>query len=118
MIAPERTQDSGERGDGDERHRARNAAEPLRDLARGALCRALLADGRTRQPDANVRELLRQACNVARARDMHVEHVLILLKEVWHELPELQLGRQGDAETRFARVVSLCIEEYYANRAD
>lgn len=90
--------------------------EPLRELARHALCRTLVADARADRPDRRVRVLLRQACDVAHARDMHVEQVIIVLKEMWYQLPQPRRTDQREVQAALDSVISLCIEEYYAPR--
>jgi hypothetical protein len=100
-------------GDGTVMH-GRRDAEPLRELAHTALRGALLDDVRVSDRDGQVRVLLRNACEVARAREIHVEQVLILLKEVWQEIPQHGQINHRDAQAVLAHVVSLCIEEYYA----
>ena len=92
-------------------------ATDLRELARGAVCAALHSDGRGRRLDEEVRPILRRTCDVAREHDTMVERVLILLKDVWREQPEARPKRYSDAEDTLARVITLCIEEYYGSRA-
>lgn len=89
-------------------------AVQLRELARSALRGALHAEARGGVPDADVRRMLRRACDAARACNAHVEQVLILLKEAWRELPGARHGTHGEAQARLARMVTLCIKEYYA----
>ena len=94
----------------------RRAAEPLRGLAQSALRGACLVDIRISDRDVQMRMLLRRICDDARARDVHVEQLIVLLKETWHELPQAALMSHSDAEAVLSRVVSLCIDEYYAPR--
>lgn len=89
-------------------------AAPLRELVREALRAALQAEHRGAAADSEVRTLLRQACDTARVNDAHVERLLILLKEVWRELPQARHRTHIDAQAPLARVVTMCIDEYYA----
>lgn len=83
----------------------------LREMSRSALRNALRAGEAA--PDGEVRRMLRDTCSAARARNMSAEHVLILLKEGWRVLPEAPGRRDAEAQARLARIVTLCIEEYY-----
>lgn len=91
-------------------------SESLRELARLALHGAILASERASDSDGPVRVLLRRACDFARAREIQVEKLLILIKESWHELPESRRRSHSDSQVMLARVVSLCIEEYYTRQ--
>jgi hypothetical protein len=86
----------------------------LRKLARGAVHAALYPDRQGLGQDGEAREILRLICDVARAQDTLVERVLVVLKEAWREQPEARRRRHFDAEDTLARVITLCIEEYYA----
>lgn len=90
---------------------------PIRDLLRATLRAALRSDAHGGARDGELRRLLRQGCDAARARDVRAEQVLILLKETWHELPEARPGPYFDLGPTLTHVISLCIKEYYAPRA-
>ena len=50
----------------------------------------------------------------ARQHNMHAEHLLVALKDVWYALPQVISESGSDAQHRMLqRVVSLCIREYY-----
>ena len=89
-------------------------ATDLRALARGAVRAALLAEQRGVGLDGEVRHFFHVICVVARAHGTPVERVLILIKEAWREQPEARPRRYADAEDSLARVITVCIEEYYA----
>ena len=58
--------------------------------------------------------LLRMASD-AREKAMLPEHVLLALKEVWHDLPEVRTMGDASEKTRLLqRVVTMCIKEYYS----
>ncbi|MBV9111025.1 MAG: hypothetical protein JO306_16585 [Gemmatimonadetes bacterium] len=86
----------------------------LRVLTRAAVRATLRAERRGVGLDGEVLQLLRLACDIARINDTFVERVLILLKEAWREHPEARPRCYADAEDTLARVITLCIEEYYA----
>lgn len=92
---------------------ARNLTD-LRALTRAAMRAALRADRRGAGLDGEVLQLLQLTCDSARMNGTFVERVLILLKEAWREQPEGRPRRYSDAEDTLARVITLCIEEYYA----
>ena len=53
-------------------------------------------------------------CSEAHASGLRAEELLVRLKQVFHQLPEVQeLPHGGDRSDLLNRVVSLCIEEYY-----
>lgn len=89
-------------------------AAQLRDLARNTVRAALRAEQRGGAAEGEVRMLLRQACDSAHLQDAHVERLLILLKEAWRELPQARHRTHNEAQAPLARVVTLCIEEFYA----
>ena len=63
-------------------------------------------------------ELRATLCSLAReARQKHIraEHVLIALKEVWNDLPEVRSAHEPKEQIRaLQQLVTLCIKEYYA----
>ena len=77
---------------------------------------------------AEDRRLLRQACEDARRGGVHVEQLIILVKQLWVTLPSrATVADRGDdwsADCRsreraaLERVVRLCIEEFYGTRVD
>jgi hypothetical protein len=88
--------------------------EPIREqldaLLRQTLS-ALAVGGATR---VQIRKALRPACDAAHERGLHAEQLLILVKNVWHELPATRRATREDAERLLARVITLCVDEYYA----
>jgi hypothetical protein len=74
----------------------------LRELALAAL------------PEDRLRRALREVTELAHAQRVSAEHVLIALKETWTSLPEVQLiPNPAEREECRARLVTLCIEEFY-----
>lgn len=57
---------------------------------------------------------MRRIAAEAREKKIRAEQLLIMLKEVWYALPQLEAVR-GETQTRLLqRVVTLCIREYYS----
>ena len=90
----------------------------VRELARGTVRTALRPDARFDRADGEVRRLIRQTCDLARAHDIAVERLLVVVKQAWVELPEARQASHTAGWGTLDRVVTLCIEEYYAVRTD
>ena len=85
----------------------------LRALCSVALRSALVADGSPAVTMEGVRPLLAEACREARDRGVHAEKLLVLLKSTWLELPDARNIPRHEHVDLLARVVTLCIDEYY-----
>jgi hypothetical protein len=58
---------------------------------------------------------LRLIATEARAKKMHAEQLLVILKDVWFALPQIGQARESELQNRLLqRVVTLCIREYYS----
>jgi hypothetical protein len=73
--------------------------------------------GAATSPD--LRLLLHAICGKARARHLFAEQLIIIIKVAWYAMPEayrdLRWSGVGDPRTEvLARVITVCIEEYYA----
>jgi hypothetical protein len=80
---------------------------------------AVRAALRTYIADSAHPELLQHALvalsSEARAKAILPEHVLMVLKDMWHGLPEVRAMQDGAEQVRMLqRVVSMCIREYYS----
>jgi hypothetical protein len=65
----------------------------------------------------DLRRAIRLLCADAHRRGLRAEQLIVLLKQAWAALPEVQglpQGRQGNEA--LAGIVSLCIDEFYAAR--
>lgn len=89
----------------------------LRELADGALRRAVAVMQPDGPVDAGVRELIRMTCNLAHDRGLRAEQLLVLIKAAWSGLPEGQRRPRHDDGDVLARVITVCIHEYYAKGA-
>jgi hypothetical protein len=59
-------------------------------------------------------EALQVAAREARSKRILAEHLLIVLKDVWYGLPEVQRVTDPSDQVRMLqRVVTMCIREYY-----
>lgn len=63
--------------------------------------------------DAELKELLLQACRTAQQSGLHAEQLVILLKDAWTRTPAAPRRHGRDAEEAFARLVTLSIDEFY-----
>lgn len=91
-------------------------SEPLPELLRRSL-HGVLADERYDDSDeAELRIALRAVCDRARRDGVRAEHLLVVLKESWRELPKQPRLQRPNADEALARVVSACINEYYEDR--
>ncbi len=65
--------------------------------------------------NGELRAALNQLSDEARAKGVRAEQLIILLKQLWYRLPMPSVPR--DERTRMLeRLVTLCINEYYADR--
>ena len=83
-----------------------------------ALLRAALGTYlRSRQSaddEAAVCEALEELAREAQERHLHGEHVLLALKEVWHDMTEVAaIGDRRERQRLLGRLVTLCIDVYY-----
>jgi hypothetical protein len=86
-------------------------AEETTERARVALSHYL------ESPDAAGEELrlaLDEMAAEARAKSMLPEQLLVVLKDIWYDLPAVRAIEDAGAQIRLLqRVVTMCIKEYY-----
>ena len=64
---------------------------------------------------AALQPTLREISAEARERGIHAEQMIVLLKDLWFQLPEIRSAAPGDQQPEMLqRAVTLCIREYYA----
>ena len=90
--------------DGDDVAELRTAVE--RSLRAGEMHDASSAD-----IDVDLRKSLRIACAKARLQRVRAEQLVVDLKQLWMTIPMVTSTR---TEERLHRIVSACIDEYYA----
>ena len=74
--------------------------------------RAYLRDGADPEP---LRRALGALAGDAHAKDMLPEHLLVVLKDTWHGLPEVRAMQDVGEQVRMQqRVVTMCITAYYS----
>ena len=79
-----------------------------------ALRNALRAYLAGRPTGGELHRAMNTMCSEAHASGLRAEELLVRLKQVFHQLPEVQeVPHGGDRNELLNRVVSLCIEEYY-----
>src|SRR5690349_2506002 len=99
MMAPDRSNESG----------GRFPSREALDLLRGSLSRYFV-DSRDEQP---VCDALGQLAREAQERKLYAEHMLIALKQVWNDMPEVKALPSDEERKRvLGRLVKLCIDWY------
>jgi hypothetical protein len=80
------------------------------------LLRASLAKSAQRGSHADdLRDVLCTAASEARAKGIQPEALLVLLKDIWHSLPDVLSAPSSQAEQALLQqVISRCIQEYYS----
>ena len=78
------------------------------------LVRRCVADGASAVPDESWRAPARLICDHARTRGARVEELLVSLKRTWPTLTEVEHMSRVDSPRLLARLVTICVEEYYA----
>jgi hypothetical protein len=69
--------------------------------------------------DVQLRRALRSFCDAAHVRHLQPQEVLIALKRICRSVPEVRDARTRDgSDALIARVVTMCIQEFYAAPAD
>jgi hypothetical protein len=86
----------------------------LRVLHDGVLLSALRWAAQDDGSDREIRTAIQSTCATAREAGVTAEQLLIVLKECWRKLPEAQRLLRRDADETRARLVTMCIDEYYA----
>ena len=85
----------------------------LSTAAVGALRSALESFLAGSSPDS-VQPALKRVAEEARAKHIHAEQLLILLKDIWFALPQVHNAQASEEQSRLLqRVVSMCIRAYY-----
>lgn len=90
----------------------------LNELADELLRCAVRAGDRGGAGDGNMRDALRRACDAAREGGLHAEELVVLVRVRWRYLPKAGTLEGPQGEALCARVVTLCIREFYSARGD
>ena len=63
----------------------------------------------------DLRDLLCNAAEEARAKGIQAERLLVILKDLWYSLPAVAKAKSSGAENALLQeLISRCIQEYYA----
>lgn len=92
--------------------------ENLRELLDIVLRRAVYTVGGGYSLSSGLRESMRRVCALAHARDIRAEQLLVMIKEAWFKLPEPDRILRDHSGDVLARVITLCIDEYYGAKGD
>ncbi len=97
-------------------HPARNAPTSPFSTAAVAALRCGLQAQLGPLPNGELRHTMRLLCDEARRRGLRAEQVIVLLKEAWASLPEVQALSHNQRSEALSPIVTLCINEFYAAR--
>jgi hypothetical protein len=81
------------------------------EALRSALRECLEQSGET----SALQPALRQITIEARAKKMHAEQLLVILKDIWFALPHIGNAPNEQQNRLLQRVITLCIREYYSS---
>jgi hypothetical protein len=84
-------------------------------VALRSVVRAHVRDGPLGAPDQIWRAPARVMCQDARARGLRVEELIISLKRMWPHVADGERLPRDESPRLLARVVTLCVEEYYGS---
>ena len=100
------------------RDASQDAGARLNELADELLRCAVRAGDRRAAADGEMREALRRACDAAHECGLHAEELVVVLRLRWRYLPKAGALVGDEGEALCARVVTLCIREFYSPRCD
>lgn len=87
-------------------------SEETVESVRDAIERHLRAPG---EPTADLRAALHKLAHEAREHAVPPEQLLVLLKSVWHAIPQVRAADPEAARAQLLqRVVTMCIKEYFS----
>ena len=65
--------------------------------------------------DQELQQVLSRAATEARDKDIHAEQLLVMMKDLWHSLPDVRQAEDTDRQTELLQeLISRCISQYYA----
>ena len=85
----------------------------LEILLNTALRKSLRVEREPRTLDEEVRAILTEICSHSRKIGFHAEHLIVLAKKAWGDLPETIRQEPERRQEVLERVISECITEYY-----
>ena len=85
---------------------------PTLDALRGVMQRAM----RKGDHGTELQDVLALAARDAREKEIHAEHLLVIMKDLWHSLPDLRGAADADRQNELLQeLISRCISQYYAS---
>ena len=62
-----------------------------------------------------LQEVLARAATEAREKNIHAEQLLVIMKDLWHSLPDLRAADTDRQNELLQELISRCITQYYAS---
>ena len=97
---------------------AHDSSAPRPDLSASTVAsleKALAAFLANPSDTKGLESALRELTAEARAKQIHAEQLLIVLKDIWFSLPQIRGASPGAMQNDLLqRVITQCIREYYA----
>ena len=85
---------------------------PTLDALRAVMQRAM----RKGDHGTELQEVLARAAAEAREKDMHAEHLLVIMKDLWYSLPDLRGASDIERQNELLQeLISRCITQYYVS---
>ena len=84
---------------------------PTLDALRAVMQRAM----RKGDHGMELQEVLARAAAEAREKDIHAEQLLVIMKDLWHSLPDLRAADTDRQNELLQELISRCITQYYAS---
>ena len=84
---------------------------PTLDALRAVMQRAM----RKGDHGTELQQVLARAATEAREKDMHAEQLLVIMKDLWHSIPDLRAADTDRQNELLQELISRCITQYYAS---
>ena len=84
---------------------------PTLDALRAVMQRAM----RKGDHGMELQEVLARAATEAREKDIHAEQLLVIMKDLWHSIPDLRAADTDRQNELLQELISRCITQYYAS---
>lgn len=84
---------------------------PTLDALRAVMERAI----RKGDHGTELQDVLARAATEAREKEIHAEQLLVIMKDLWHSLPDLRAADTDRQNELLQELISRCITQYYAS---
>jgi hypothetical protein len=84
---------------------------PTLDALRAVMQRAM----RKGDHGVELQEVLARAATEAREKEIHAEQLLVIMKDLWHSIPDLRAADTDRQNELLQELISRCITQYYAS---